>query len=164
MPVAFLVTGAVAVAVARAAAVRALLAKLRRDVARLNAGDHAPLLSAYAPGALLRFAGGDHRWAGTHEGREAIERFLRELTRAGIHGEVRDLLVTGPPWGLRMIARFDDWALGADGRRIYRNRTCIVIRTRWGKIVEQDDFYEDTARILAFEQDLRDLGMTPLDG
>ena len=31
-------------------------------------------------------------------------------------------------------------------------------RTRWGKIVEHEDFYEDTARLVALDQKLRELG------
>jgi hypothetical protein len=38
----------------------------------------------------------------------------------------------------------------------------IVARTRWGKIVEHDDFYLDTARIVAFDEKLRELGVEPV--
>ncbi|WP_157041575.1 nuclear transport factor 2 family protein [Nitriliruptor alkaliphilus] len=138
-----------------------LLAKFRRDVARLNAGDHGPLLAAYADDAVLAFDTGDHRWAGTHRGTAAIEAFLREFTRAGLQGEVRDLWIGGPPWALRMVARFDDHALGPDGQQLYANRVVIVLQTRWGRIVHQEDFYEDTRRIDTFDARLHELGVTP---
>ncbi len=38
----------------------------------------------------------------------------------------------------------------------------ILARTRWGKIVDHEDFYVDTGRIAAFDQKLRELGVDPL--
>jgi hypothetical protein len=37
-----------------------------------------------------------------------------------------------------------------------------VARTRWGKIVEHDDFYADTGRIVALDEKLRALGVEPV--
>lgn len=156
------VTGAAAALAGRALLRRALLAKLRRDVAALNAGDHRPLLAGYAEDAVLRFNPGAHRWAGDHVGKPAIERFLRDFTHAGVQGEIRDLWLGGPPWALTLVARFDDGATAPDGTRIYENRTALVVRTRWGRIVEHEDFYEDTERIAAFEARLREFGITPV--
>ena len=154
--------GAAAALAARAALRGALLMKLRHDVARLNAGDHRPLLAGYAEDAVLRFHPGDHRWAGDHHGKPAIERFLREFVHAGLQGEIRDLWLGGPPWALTLVARFDDWATAPDGTRIYENRTVLVVRTRWGRIVEHQDFYEDTGRIETLEARLRELGIPPI--
>lgn len=141
---------------------RLLLAKFRRDVARLNAGDHGPLLAGYAQDAVLHFNQGDHRWAGEHRGKPAIERFLRDFTHAGLQGEIRDLWIGGPPWALTLVARFDDHAAAPDGTQIYANRTCLVVRTKWGRIVEHEDFYVDTGRIVALEAKLRELGIAPV--
>ncbi len=58
------VVGAKLAIAARALLPRLLLVKFRRDVGRLNAGDHSTLLAAYADDAVLRFNAGDHRWAG----------------------------------------------------------------------------------------------------
>lgn len=154
--------GAAFAVAARAALRQALLAKFRADVAKLNAGDHTSLLAAYADDAVLRFNPGDHRWAGDHRGKAAIDRFLRDLTRAGLQGEIKDVWLGGPPWALTLVARFDDHADAPDGSRIYANRTCLVIRTRWGRIVEHEDFYEDTGRILALERRLQELGVAPV--
>jgi len=145
----------------RALLPKLLLVKFRRDVAAINAGDHQPLLSSYADDALLRFNEGDHRWSGEHRGKATIERFLRDFTRAGVQGEIRELFVAGAPWRLTLIARFDDWAHAPSGEEIYRNRTVLLIRTRWGKIVLHEDFYEDTERIGALESKLRELGVEP---
>ncbi len=61
-----------------------------------------------------------------------------------------------------MMVRFDDYADGPDGARLYENRTVLVLRTRWGKLVEHEDFYVDTARILAFDRKLTELGVAPV--
>jgi ketosteroid isomerase-like protein len=140
---------------------RVLLSKLRRDVRALNAGDYRPLLSGYAEDAVLRFNDGDHRWSGEHRGKAAIERFLHDFVGAGVQGELRELYLAGPPWRLRLVARFDDMATGADGEEIYRNRTVLVVRTRWGRIVHHEDYFEDTGRIAVLEARLRELGIAP---
>ncbi len=145
--------------VGRAALRRLLLAKLRRDVDRLNAGDSGPFLAGFADDAVLHFAPGPHRWAGDHRGKPAIARFLRDFVAAGLQGEIHDLWFGGPPWAMTIVVRFDDHAKDPSGRTIYENRTAIVVRTRWGRIVAQEDFYEDTGRIVDFEQRLQELGV-----
>lgn len=147
---------------ARTLLVRAVQLKLRRDLAKLNAGDHRPLLAGYADDAVLAFNDGNHRWAGEHRGKPAIERFLQDFTAAGLRGELRDLHVGGPPWALTMMLRFDDHATGPNGEELYRNRVAMLVRTRWGKIVRHEDFYEDTERIEAFERRLGELGIAPV--
>ena len=61
--------------------------------------------------------------------------------------------------GAALCVRFDNEAHGPNGEKIYANRVIIWARTRWGKIVEQRDFYEDTARITELEARLQDLGV-----
>ena len=66
-----------------------------------------------------------------------------------------------------MWVRFDDHADAPDGTRIYENQTVLVLRTRWGKVVEQHDFYADTAAILTLENALAGAGRPrrhPLSG
>lgn len=154
--------GAGAAIAARAILPHVVLLKLRRDVRRLNAGDYRPMLSGYADDAVLHFNEGPHRWSGVYRGKPAIERFLREFVGAGVTGEIRSLWLGGPPWALTLVARFDDRATGPDGEELYANRVVIVARTRWGRIVEHEDFYLDTARIVAFEEKLRQLGLEPV--
>jgi ketosteroid isomerase-like protein len=141
---------------------RVLLFKLRRDISRLNVGDYEPLLAGFADDAVIRFNEGPHRFSGTHRGRAAIELLLRNFTNAGIQGEIRAIWRSGPPWAMTLMVRFDDGATGADGEQLYANRTVLLARTRWGRIVEQEDFYEDTARIDAFDRRLTELGIPPL--
>jgi len=154
-----LIAGAAGAVAARSVLSRIALSKLRRDLKRLNAGDPGPLLAGYADDAVLHFNEGPHRWSGKHRGKAAIEGFLREFIAAGLTGEIRELWFAGPPWAVRLAARFDDRATGPDGEELYANRVAIVARTRWGKIVEHEDFYEDTGRILMLEQKLRALGI-----
>jgi ketosteroid isomerase-like protein len=157
-----LLAGVILALAARALLTRALLVKLRRDISRLNAGDYQPLLAGFADDAVIRFNEGPHRFSGVHRGRAAIERFLREFTNAGIQAEIEAIWFSGPPWAMTLVVRFDDGATGADGERLYANRTVLLARTRWGRIVEQEDFYEDTARIDAFDRRLTELGLPPL--
>ncbi len=139
-----------------------LLAKLTRDVERLTEGDYSSLLAAYGDEFVLHFHEGEHRWSGDWIGKTGMRRFLENFTAAGIQGEIRQIALSGPPWGMTLWARFDDHADAPDGTRIYENRTALVLRTRWGKIIEQDDFYADTAPILALEHKLRELGVKPI--
>lgn len=145
---------------ARALLVRAMLFKLRRDLASLNAGDYKPLLSGYADDAVLVFPEGEHRWSGEHRGKAAIEGFLQNFVAAGLQGTLGDLLVAGPPWALTLMARFDDQAHAPDGEELYSNRVAMLIRTRWGKIVRHEDFFADTSRIERFDRRLGELGVT----
>jgi ketosteroid isomerase-like protein len=143
---------------------RILMARLSRDVARINDGDYGPFLNAYAEDAVLYFNDGQHRWAGEHRGKPAIESFLRDFVAAGLRVELKDLWLSGPPWAMTLIGRVDDEARGPGGELLYSNRVVLVLRTRWGKIVRHDDFYEDTVRMTGFEAALRDLGIDPVAG
>jgi ketosteroid isomerase-like protein len=139
-----------------------LLLKFARDVRRLNRGDYSSLLAAYSDNFVLHFNEGEHRWSGDWEGRAGMERFLQNFTAARIQGEIRMIAISGPPWALTLWVRFDDRADAPDGTRIYENRTVLVLRTWWGKIVEQDDFYADTQRISALEHKLTELNIHPV--
>lgn len=159
---ALLAVGAAAAFASRTLLHRLLLHKFRRDVRALNTGDHRSLLDGYADDAVLAFNAGDHRWSGEHRGRAAIDRFLRNFVTAGLQGEIRELFVAGPPWRLTLVARFDDRVTGPDGSELYANRAVMLVRSRWGRIVHHEDFYEDTGRILELERALRALGIEPV--
>lgn len=158
---ALIAAGALGAIAARRLLTAALLLKLRSDVRSLNRGDYGPLLAGYADDAVLVFNEGTHRWAGEHRGKPAIERFLRDFVAAGIEGEIVELFLAGPPWRMTLLVRFDDEAHAPDGEQLYRNRTLLLARARWGKIVWQQDFYEDTERIGALDARLTELGITP---
>ncbi|WP_228045848.1 nuclear transport factor 2 family protein [Saccharopolyspora montiporae] len=134
---------------------------MQRDVQALNAGDYHPLLANYADDAVLHFPDGEHRFAGDHRGKQSIERFLQEFVAAGLQGEVHDLVVSGPPWRMTMIVRFDDHALGPQGEQLYANRAVLLIRAQWGRVVEHTDFFENTERITHLERRLRERDADP---
>ncbi|CCQ14233.1 putative uncharacterized protein [Rhodococcus sp. AW25M09] len=136
---------------------RALTLKLQRDIEALNNGNYRPLLSSFHRDAVLKFAEGDSRWSGTHRGRAEIEKFFQDFVAAGIKGQITEIYSGGAPWRMTLLARFDDNAHTPDGTELYSNRTVLLVRTRWGKIISQEDFFEDTTRIDAFEKKLRQL-------
>lgn len=143
----------------RALLPKLLLARFEPAAKQFSAGDHSALLQAYADDAVLRFNHGDHRWTGDWVGKAGIDRFLRNCTAAKLQGEIKQIAVSGPPWALTMWVRFDDHADGPDGSRLYENRTVLVMRTRWGKVVDHEDFYVDTGRIAEFDRKLADIGV-----
>lgn len=138
-----------------------LLAQFRRSVEALNRGDYGPLLDGFAENAVLHFNDADHRWAGEHRGKAQIELFLKDFVAARLQGEIKGLWTSGPPWSMTALARFDDHARAPDGEEIYSNQTVIMVRTRWGKVTEQRDFYVDTTRIVDFDRKLTELGIEP---
>ncbi len=161
-PVLAAVGGAGATLLGRALLSRAMMIKLCRDVRALNAGDYGPILSNFAEDAVLQFNEGEHRWSGEHRGRQAIARFLREFVAARLQGEITEVFFAGPPWRMTLLARFDDHARDPAGEQeIYRNQTVLLARTRWGQIVRQEDYYQDTRRIEDLEARLSGMAIEP---
>lgn len=153
-----MLVGAALAFLARAALPRLLMLRFGPAVAKLNAGDHKPLLDAYADDFVLHFHEGPHRWSGDWVGKSGMDDFLRMFTAAGIQGEIKEMATSGPLWALTLWVRFDDHADAPDGTRLYENSTVLVLRTRWGKVVEQHDFYLDTQEIVEFERRLAERG------
>jgi ketosteroid isomerase-like protein len=159
MKLRYFLAGAGTALAARALLPRLLLLQFSGPVARLNEGEHAALLDTYADDFVLHFHEGPHRWSGDWLGKAGMDRFLQNFTAAGIKGEIVDLATNGPLWALTMWVRFDDHADAPDGTRIYENSTVLVLRTRWGKVVEQYDFFVDTEALVAFDRKLEELGV-----
>jgi ketosteroid isomerase-like protein len=151
--------GAALAFAARAAFPRLLLLKFSATVKALNAGDYKPLLANYADDFVLHFHDGPHRWRGDWVGKESFEAFMQNFTAAGIQGELLSIATSGPLWAMTMWVRFEDHADAPDGTRLYENSTVLVLRTRWGKIVEQRDFYVDTQAIVDFDRTLTERGV-----
>lgn len=146
--------GIVLLVVLRILFARILLFKLRRDLRTVADGDYGPLLKGFSDDAVLVFNDGDHRWAGNHVGKPAIETFLQNFIAAGLHGEIREIFVSGWPWSMTILARFDDASDLPDGSHLYDNQTVLLCRTRWGKVVRQEDYYYDTVRMETLEKEL----------
>jgi ketosteroid isomerase-like protein len=151
--------GAALALAARAALPRLLLLKFAPAVEKLNGGDHTALLDAYADDFVLHFHDGPHRWRGDWVGKAGMDAFLRNFTAAGIQGEIVGMATSGPLWALTIWVRLDDHADAPDGARLYGNSTVLVLRTRWGKVVEQHDFYVDTQEIVDFDRKLAERGV-----
>ena len=63
---------------------------------------------------------------------------------------IEDILVNGPPWNIRVAVRAHVWAAAPDASDAYDNRAVLMMNTRWGRILRQED-YEDTQRAAAFD-------------
>ncbi|MFD1813867.1 nuclear transport factor 2 family protein [Rhodococcus gannanensis] len=137
----------------------ATLSRFERYVVALNAGNHRPLLSAYHPNAVLRFPDGVHSWSGLHVGRDAIEALLKGYVAGDFRGEIAEVYFGGPPWRMTAVVRFHGHSSQRSRRTGRRSRLVLLVRTRWGRIVEQEDFFEHSSRTEAFEARLRELGL-----
>ncbi len=127
--------------------------QVRRGLRRLNAGDPAPQLRAYASDAVLVFPGVS-RWSGRYEGRDAIAGFLGFFTEQRMQLTADDILVNGPPWRTRVVVTGRVMATGSDGMTVYCNRAAMYAQARWGKITYQED-YEDTHRSERYDDYLK---------
>jgi ketosteroid isomerase-like protein len=136
---------------------------VKRAVAKLSAGDDKMVLLMLAKDATLSFPG-QNSWSDqfrpvvagrevhvTHRDKGEFEVFLQRFVAAGIHMEIEDILVNGPPWNTRVAIRAHVWAAGPDGTDIYTNRAVLFATSRWGRIHTQED-YEDTERAAAFDR------------
>lgn len=138
------------------AAVRAMV---RRGIRELNAGDPGFLLKLASPDVVLCFPG-DNSWARmfrpvvkgtkrhvTHRGVDECRAFAERFAAQGLHLEVEDILVNGPPWRTRVAVRAHD----SDPDRTYTNRAVAWLELRWGRLVAWED-YEDTERVAAWDR------------
>lgn len=152
--------GAAAGAAAPALYGRAIAWLTRRNVAALRAGDPEPLLRMFSDDAELVFPG-EHSWGRTYRGRAEIRGFLERFVAAGLRGETRAILVQGPPWRTEIAVEFEDEALDEGGAVVYENRALIRLTARWGRIVREET-YEDTQRVVAFDEHLAARGALAL--
>jgi ketosteroid isomerase-like protein len=143
------------------AAVRKLV---RLGIRRLNDGDPSMLLRMASPDVEFTFPG-DNSWAAmnrpveksrrahvTHRGREECRIFAERFVAEGLHLEIEDILVNGPPWHLRVAVRANDHQLARDGSDLYNNRVVDFMEMRWGRIVRWE-LYEDSERVAAWDRE-----------
>ncbi|MPY92777.1 MAG: hypothetical protein GEV08_06820 [Acidimicrobiia bacterium] len=148
-------------------------AQVRRNLARLNAGDHGPLSRAAAADAELCFPG-DNSWSRqfrpvrkgraasvTHRGTAELEAFAQRFVDLGLRLDVEDILVAGPPWRTRICVRATDSVDDHDGHGVYVNRVVVFIEARWGVIRRWED-YLDTERVHDWDARL-EAGEAPAD-
>jgi ketosteroid isomerase-like protein len=139
--------------------VRSWLVKkiIDRQLARLRAGDHHPLLRLYADDVRFVFPG-DSTWSGEIRGTEAMGQWLQRLVGAGLQNFADEVIVGGPPWNMTVAMRGWDYLKAPDGRMVYQNRYVLWGRMSWGKIKEYEA-YEDTGKLKALDDYLAENGM-----
>ena len=137
-------------------------AMVRRNVARLNAGDAARMLKLASNDVQLRFPG-DNSWStmfrpaakgraphATHRGLEECRAFADRFAANGIQFVLEDILVNGGPWNTRVAMRLHSFLPSAAGDQ-YNNRAVAILELRWGRLVVWED-YEDTERVAAWDR------------
>lgn len=135
---------------------RAVAWAVRRNLARLWAGDPQPLLATYADDVRFTFPGRSS-WAGEFRGKDEVASWLRRFVRVGLRFEVHDILVAGPPWNATLCLWFTDRLADAGGATVYENRGTIMAQLAWGKIVSYE-VHEDTQKVAAFDAYLESHG------
>lgn len=111
---------------------------------RAIAGDDRIMMKATSPDVAFTFPG-KNSFAATLVGREALRNWLGRFTALEPELVIRDVVVSGPPWDMRVALRFRD-AIGDD----YRNEGVEWLRIAWGR-VRAIEVFLDTERIEAWE-------------
>lgn len=114
------------------------------NMSRLRQGDISPTLKMDAPDVRLRFPG-DNSWAGVHDGKPAVEAWLRRFVETGLQIYPDEVIVKGFPWRQTICVRGTDHLDSAAGERVYENRYVIWGRLRWGRLRDYE-VYEDTEK------------------
>lgn len=137
-------------------------AMMRYSIRKLNEGDYSLMLKMAHPQFELAFPG-HNSWATmfrpqeigrerhvTHRGVNEATAFADRFVNEGIHFEIEDILVNGPPWNTRIALRVHNFIAGPEGVDAYNNRATLFLEVRWGRLVRWED-YEDTQRVAAWD-------------
>lgn len=130
---------------------------LRRNMARLWAGDPEPLLATYADDVRFVFPGRSS-WSADARGKAAVRRWLERFVKVGLRFEIHDLLVSGPPWRTTICLWFTDRLNDPNGQPVYENQGTIVATIAWGKVTAYR-VYEDTQKSAEFDAYLEAHGL-----
>jgi ketosteroid isomerase-like protein len=121
------------------------VAKVLRLVYRKAfAGQDNLMMMATDPDVTFRFPG-TSSFAACLTGREALREWLARFTSLSPRFEIRDVVVSGPPWNMTAAVRFHD-AIGAD----YENEGVEWLRIQWGRVRSLEVFL-DTERVSSWE-------------
>ena len=117
---------------------------VRRGFERLNGRDVRGLLASYADDAHFVFPG-DHQLAvDVHSKREIADWFELLFARVpDIEWQVHEVVVSGPPWRIRVCTRYT-----ASGNGLVL-RNMQFARIAWGKVTEEM-IYPDTLAVARF--------------
>jgi ketosteroid isomerase-like protein len=124
---------------------------VRLVYSRAFAGDDRIMMWASAPDVAFTFPG-HSSFAANLVSREALSEWLARFRTFDPTFEVGDVVVSGPPWHMRVAVRFRD-AIGKD----YENAGVEWLTFRWGKVQSLEVFL-DTERVTAFDQRLLTTG------
>jgi ketosteroid isomerase-like protein len=117
--------------------------RVRRAYAGFDRGDPSVALRAFGEGSSFTF-GGCSPLAAELTGREQIDSWFAGLMRLGLEWEVEEVIVSGPPWAIRIVTRYTSRARGPDGLVEMLNRGVQYARFRWFKVAAER-VYPDTA-------------------
>ena len=119
---------------------------VRLNVRRLLAGNVDALTAQLDRNAELIFPGRSS-FSGRFTGREQIGAWLRRFVAMKPVYVVSDVVVSGPPWNMRVVYHVGD-RIGAH----YSNEAVVWLRIRWMRVVQQRVFL-DTERVAEWERD-----------
>ena len=128
---------------------RLVAAPLRRNMARIRAGDYRPTLRMDAHDVRFRFPG-DSSWSGEIHGKDELERWLQRFVKVGLQIYADEVVVKGWPWNMTLCVRGTDHLDAPTGERVYENRYVIWGRVEWG-LLKEYEVYEDTQRSTALD-------------
>ena len=117
---------------------------LRYVYGQAFAGQDGLMMMATAPDVTFSFPG-TSSFAASLQGRESLRVWLARFTDLSPSFDIRDVVVSGPPWNMTVAVRFRD-AIGAD----YENEGVEWLRIQWGRVRSLDVFL-DTERVSSWE-------------
>jgi ketosteroid isomerase-like protein len=132
--------------------------KLRQGFDALNRGDHAQVMSMFAPRFEHVFFG-NHALAGARHQRSSIMPWYARLKLLfpDLRFEVQSVAVRGLPWNTVALVEWRDQFSLPDGTR-GANQGVHVLRLKWGKVVSLR-VYCDTQVVAAAMQALQQQGV-----
>ena len=118
---------------------------------KVSTGDLRLPLLALAKDARLVFPG-NSSFGGEHQGKPAIESWMRRFASLEPKFSVRDVAVAGPPWNMRVFMRFSDRIVAPDGY-VYENEGMEHIQIRYG-VIREIRVHLDTEKVAALDAQL----------
>lgn len=132
---------------------------IAHNLRRLDRGEIEPTLRLDAPDVHFRFPG-DSSWAGEIRGRAELGRWLERMVETGIHHDLDQVVLQGPPWRQTICLRGRDHLDDPHEGRVYANRYVIWGTIRWGRLTDYE-VYEDTQASKALDGWLEARGRLP---
>jgi ketosteroid isomerase-like protein len=112
---------------------------IRHQLRRLFDGDVDATVRQFTHQAELVFPG-KNSFAGTFRGRAEVRGWLARFVSLRPQYTVHDVLVSGPPWNMRVAWHLTD-SIGAH----YTNEGIVYLRMSWGKVRSERVFLDTEA-------------------